>query len=168
MYDEERQFAIITIGRQFWHDRDKTGIWAAEMLWTDDDGYPQYGQVKGVERGQNNVALEVKAALEGLKQAVGHELPVEVRSVNESVVQTVNIYMPGWKRNGWRKSDKEPPKSLAEWQEIDALCDLLQVTWTKRSPKEIDQIEDFQRLWHELEQRESEFLMKRALERDPY
>lgn len=167
MFERDEVLTIITIGRQFWQHPKKLGIWAAELLWVDDDGQPVFDQLKGQAFGSNHVALEVQAALEGLKRAAEIQATIEVRSVNESVVKTIPEYAPKWKAKGWKKSGG-PIASLDEWKEIDAICETLQVDWRKRPKEEIDHIDDFERLWKALEERENDYAMKRALARDPY
>jgi len=36
--------------------------------------------------------------------------------------------MPGWKRRGWRKSNKKPVLNAEVWQELDALLQRHQLT----------------------------------------
>lgn len=160
---------ITTLGRCFWHDSSRPGIWAAEILWVDDDKMrPIMERLKGKAQGVDHVNLEVKAALEGLRRGVELGRPMVVHAVNQSVVDTIPKRIDGWKANGWRKSDRKPPKSLEEWQEIHAICQNHPVSWAKRQPTEFDTIKDYDDLWQELEDRDNEFWMQRALERDPY
>lgn len=163
---EDEKLSILTVGRHFGHQPEKPGIWAAELLWVE-GGRPRFDQIKGYVSGSNNVALDVHAVLEGLRRANEIRLPLVVHSVNQTVVDTIPLWVSGWKANGWKKK-KGKIASLEHWQEIDAICQELQVEWVKRPKEKIDQIEDFERLWTELEERENEYLMKRAMDRDPY
>lgn len=168
MYEAEDVVKIITIGRQFWSTPDKRGIWAAEILWTEEDENPLFDQLKGQKANSNNVSLEVHAVLEGLRRVEELGLPIQLHCVNDSVVKTIDEYAPNWKANAWRNSSDEQPKDLKEWQEIDDFCQSHDVTWVKRKKEEIDHIKEIQYLWEMLERRENELAMERALSRDPY
>lgn len=160
---------IITLGRCFWHDSNRPDIWAAEVLWVDDDeSRPIMERLKGKMQGVNHVRLEVIAALEGLKRGVEIGKPIEVHAVNQAVVDTIPQFIDRWIANGWRKSDRKPPKNLEEWQEIHSICQDHSVSWAKRKTTDIDHLEDWESLWTMLGDENLESLMQRALERDPY
>jgi ribonuclease HI len=163
---EDDHLSILTIGRHFRDKPGEPGIWAAELLWVE-EGRPCFDQVKGYANGSNNVALEVRAVLEGLRRAKEIRLPVIMRSVNQTIVDTIPLWVSGWKEKGWKKKKGEIA-SLEQWREIDVICQELEVQWIKRPKEKIDQIDDYERLWAELEERENEHLMKRAMARDPY
>ena len=40
---------------------------------------------------------------------------------SEYTLKGMNEWVPGWKRNNWRKSDGMPPANLELWKELDAL-----------------------------------------------
>lgn len=167
MIDADEPVKIITIGRKFWNHPQKLGIWAAELLWVDSDGLPRFEQIKDQDSSADNVALEVEAALAGLKRAQGLERPIEVHSVNESVVRTISDYLPKWKAEGWRRKSG-PIASLKQWQRIHEICQSGDVEWVKRRKEQIDLIDDYEKLWEALRERENDYAMQRAIARDPY
>lgn len=168
MIYSEDTVTITTVGRCFWHDTSRAGIWAAQMLWVDDDETrPIMERLKGTAQGVDHVNLEVKAVLEGLRRGVEIGKSIEVHAVNQSVVDTIGKYIDSWKKNGWRRAGRKPISCLKQWQEIDAICQTHPVSWAKRQPTEIDTIKDYEDLWRALEERDNELWMRRALERDP-
>lgn len=166
MSESDGAIKVVTIGRKFWSHPQKLGIWAAELLWLDDEG-PRFDQLKDQDSSADNVALEVEAALAGLSRAQELGRPIEIHCVNESVVKTMSEYLPKWKQDGWKRK-AGPIASLKQWQEIDRICQSHSVEWIKRGKEEIDLIDDYEKLWDALRERENEYAMQRAIARDPY
>ena len=84
----------------------------------------------GVENTTNN-QMELIAcikALEALKQ------PCKVDLYSDSAY-VVNCFLQGWlinwKLTGWKGANKKPVKNLELWQQLDALCNIHEVTWHK-------------------------------------
>ncbi|MGY6695040.1 MAG: ribonuclease HI [Roseinatronobacter sp.] len=76
-------------------------------------------ELHGGERDTTNNRMELMAAimaLESLKQ------PSEITIVTDSayVKNGVTSWIHGWKRNGWRTSDRKPVKNVELWQRLDA------------------------------------------------
>ncbi len=76
-------------------------------------------ELQGGERETTNNRMELMAAimaLECLKQ------PSEITIVTDSayVKNGVTSWIHGWKRNGWRTSDRKPVKNVELWQRLDA------------------------------------------------
>lgn len=86
----------------------------------------------GWPHGTNNMG-ELMAVLD-LLQATAH-LDAELHILCDSkyVIDSVTKWMPGWKRNGWKKKDKKPVLNLELMQAIDAAMQGRRVTfeWVK-------------------------------------
>jgi len=80
----------------------------------------------GVERTTNN-RMELQAVIEALK-ALREPCRVELIGDSEYVLKGLTEWMPGWKRRGWRKSNKKPVLNAEVWQELDALLQRHQLT----------------------------------------
>lgn len=100
--------------------------WVIDADHWDAGGWPQ---------GTNNIG-ELTAFLELVKatEAAGraHE-PLHILADSQYVINTVTKWRHGWKRNGWRKSDRQPIKNLDLIQEIDRAVEGRDITfeWVK-------------------------------------
>jgi ribonuclease HI len=82
----------------------------------------------GGERETTNNRMELTAvirALEALKRPVG----ARVHSDSQYVLKGIGEWIHGWKRNGWKTSDKKPVKNADLWQILDQLAGQHQVEW---------------------------------------
>jgi len=57
--------------------------------------------------------------------------PVVVHLYTDStyVRNGITKWLPGWTRNGWRTSTKQPVKNVDLWQRLEAACARHQVEW---------------------------------------
>lgn len=82
----------------------------------------------GGEVATTNNRMELTAAIEALRAL---KRPTRVRLFTDSkyVMQGIETWIHGWKKNGWRTSDKKPVKNMDLWQALDALAALQRVEW---------------------------------------
>ena len=82
----------------------------------------------GGEVATTNNRMELTAAIEALRAL---KRPTRVRLFTDSkyVMQGIETWIHGWKKNGWRTSDKKPVKNMDLWQALDALAAAQQVEW---------------------------------------
>jgi ribonuclease HI len=85
-------------------------------------------EIFGGEAATTNNKMELTAvirALEALKQ------PSRVRVYTDSqyVQKGIKEWIHGWKRNGWKTSDKKDVKNKALWIELDELRKLHEIEW---------------------------------------
>ncbi len=91
-----------------------------------------YGEVRkelsgGVPATTNN-RMELQAAIEApasLKQ------PCAVRFFTDSryVQNGISLWLPGWKRSGWRTKAKQPVKNADLWRTLDTAAAKHRITW---------------------------------------
>jgi ribonuclease HI len=99
------------------------GGWAAIL---------RYGDVEKVLTGADaqttNNRMELQATIEALSTL---KRPSTVRLTTDSQYVRMGItqWIHGWKRNGWRRSDKKPVKNADLWQQLDALAVKHEMTW---------------------------------------
>ena len=82
----------------------------------------------GGEVATTNNRMELTAAIEALRAL---KRPTRVRLFTDSkyVMQGIETWIHGWKKNGWRTSDKKPVKNMDLWQALDALAAAQQIEW---------------------------------------
>ncbi len=82
----------------------------------------------GGEAATTNNRMELTAAIEALRAL---KRPTRVRLFTDSkyVMQGIETWIHGWKKNGWRTSDKKPVKNMDLWQALDALAAEQQIEW---------------------------------------
>ncbi len=82
----------------------------------------------GGELATTNNRMELTAAIEALRAL---KRPTRVRLITDSkyVMQGIETWIHGWKKNGWRTSNKKPVKNMDLWQVLDALAAKQQVEW---------------------------------------
>jgi len=83
----------------------------------------------GGEALTTNNRMELMAVIQGLR-ALSRPCQVELHVDSAYVMNGVQKWMPGWKRNGWKTSDKKPVKNAELWRELDEELARHQVNWT--------------------------------------
>ncbi len=97
--------------------------------------HPKTGAEKeaaGAEALTTNNQMELQAVISGL-QALQRPSAVEVITDSSYVSKGSQEWLPGWKRNGWRRRDGnqwKPVKNAELWQELDRLLAGHQVRFT--------------------------------------
>ena len=96
-----------------------------------------YGDLKreysGSELETTNNRMEVTAVIVGLKR-LKYPCKVDVYSDSAYMVNAFNEgWIYGWKKNGWRKSDKSPVLNRDLWERLDAQLERHEVRfhWVK-------------------------------------
>ena len=82
----------------------------------------------GGEKETTNNRMELTAAiraLEALKRPVGGKIYTD----SQYVLKGINEWIHGWKKNGWKTSDKKPVKNEDLWRRLDALAEQHHVEW---------------------------------------
>ena len=78
-----------------------------------------------------NNQMELSAAIEGLFYFNEHIESKEVELFTDSkyVIDGINSWIHGWKKNNWRTSTKKPVKNDELWKTLDELNSKLTVNW---------------------------------------
>ena len=82
----------------------------------------------GGDPATTNNRMELQAVIEGLGALKGPS-DVTLHVDSQYVMNGVNKWIAGWKRNGWRTSDKKPVKNQELWQALDAAVARHTVHW---------------------------------------
>jgi len=86
-------------------------------------------ELRGGERsGTTNNRMELMAAIQALESLTR---PATVKLHTDSVYLRSGImnWLPNWKRNGWRTTDRKPVKNADLWQRLEAAVQRHQVQW---------------------------------------
>ncbi|WP_108652919.1 ribonuclease HI [Dongshaea marina] len=75
-----------------------------------------------------NNRMELLAALVGL-QTLKEPCQIDLYSDSQYLRQGITQWITGWKRNGWKTSNKEPVKNRDLWQLLDQESNRHQVQW---------------------------------------
>ena len=82
----------------------------------------------GGEAETTNNRMEMMAVIQAL-DALNSKCHVDLYTDSKYVMQGVNEWMAGWKRNGWRTAAKKPVKNVELWQALDELVKQHNVKW---------------------------------------
>lgn len=104
------------------------GGWACVLL---ADGM-QYTASGGEERTTNN-RMELSAAIAALSAVIQNESwknrSVVLHIDSQYVKNGISSWIKGWKKNGWRNSEKQAVKNRDLWEVLDSLNTQLNVEW---------------------------------------
>ena len=99
------------------------GGWGVVMDW---NGTRK--ELYGGEQLTTNNRMELVAAIEGLK-ALTRVCTVEMHVDSVYVKDGIGKWIHGWKKNGWKTSDKKPVKNVELWQALDEAIQRHQISW---------------------------------------
>ena len=88
----------------------------------------QEKELWGGARETTNNRMELTAVIQALA-ALKRPVIGQVYSDSQYVLKGIREWIHGWKRNGWRTSDKKPVKNVDLWQELDRLVAPHQLEW---------------------------------------
>lgn len=89
-------------------------------------------EAAGGEAETTNNQMELQAVIEGLR-ALNRSVCVEVVTDSQYVSKGCTEWLPGWKRNGWKRKVKnqlKPIKNEDHWRALDELLNKHQVQFT--------------------------------------
>ena len=86
--------------------------------------------LKGGEPDTTNNRMEMMAAIKAL-EAINPKFKGDVTLWTDStyVMKGITEWIHGWKKRGWKKSDKKPVVNKDLWQQLDALNAERNITW---------------------------------------
>lgn len=84
--------------------------------------------LSGAEQETTNNQMELMAAIQGL-EALKRPSAVVLTTDSQYVRQGITQWIHGWKRNGWKTSQKQTVKNKTLWQRLDAAVVKHQVAW---------------------------------------
>ena len=85
-------------------------------------------EIFGGEAQTTNNRMELVAVIRAL-EALTRESEVDLYTDSQYVKNGIESWIHGWKRNGWRTSDKKAVKNADLWRELDDLAARHRIRW---------------------------------------
>ncbi len=84
--------------------------------------------VSGGEEETTNNRMELMAAI-GALEALKKSSAVRLTTDSQYVKQGIERWVPRWRQNGWRTSDRKPVKNQDLWERLSAAAGRHRVNW---------------------------------------
>jgi ribonuclease HI len=85
-------------------------------------------EIHGGEAQTTNNRMELMAAIMAL-ESLTRPVTVRLHTDSQYVRNGITKWLHGWKRNGWKTSDKQPVKNMDLWQRLDTATEGHNVEW---------------------------------------
>ena len=85
-------------------------------------------EIYGGEPATTNNRMEIMAAIRGLESLTRPSV-VHVHTDSVYLRNGITRWLPAWKRNGWKTSDKKPVKNADLWTRLDCAARQHAVEW---------------------------------------
>ena len=86
-------------------------------------------ELYGGEHFTTNNKMELTAVIKALEFIGDVTVPVEIYTDSQYVKNGITDWIFGWKKNGWRNSQKQPVKNKELWEKLDLLSGKLNISW---------------------------------------
>ena len=104
------------------------GGWGAVMIARNGNTVLRERELSGGDANTTNNRMELLAAISAL-EALSRPSKITIVTDSAYVKNGVTGWIHGWKRNGWRTSNKKPVKNVDLWQRLDEAQARHDVTW---------------------------------------
>lgn len=104
------------------------GGWGVLLIARNGEAVVKTRELNGGEADTTNNRMELLAAIEALN-ALERASTITVVTDSAYVKNGVTAWIHGWKRNGWKASNKKPVKNVDLWQALDEAQARHRVTW---------------------------------------
>ncbi len=85
-------------------------------------------EIHGGEPATTNNRMELMAAIRGL-ESLTRPSAVHIYTDSQYLRRGITEWLPAWKRNGWKTSQKKPVKNVHLWTRLDAAAQGHDVQW---------------------------------------
>jgi len=99
------------------------GGWGAILLYKE-----HRKEISGKEANSTNYRMELSAPIEALK-LLKKNTEVTIYTDSKYVIDGITKWIFGWKKNGWKGSDKKAIKNIDLWQDLDREAAKHQIKW---------------------------------------
>ncbi len=104
------------------------GGWGVLLRAMDGETIVKERELSGGEPETTNNRMELLAAIHAL-ESLSRSSPITIVTDSAYVKNGVTSWIHGWKRNGWKTSNKKPVKNVELWQRLDEAQASHDVTW---------------------------------------
>ncbi len=85
-------------------------------------------EIFGGDSATTNNRMELTAVIRAL-ESLRRRCAVVIYTDSQYVKNGIQTWIHGWKKNGWKTSDRKPVKNEDLWRELDALVPLHDIEW---------------------------------------
>jgi ribonuclease HI len=85
-------------------------------------------EIFGGDSATTNNRMELTAVIRAL-ESLRRRCLVVIYTDSQYVKNGIQTWIHGWKKNGWKTSDRKPVKNEDLWRELDALVALHDIEW---------------------------------------
>ncbi len=85
-------------------------------------------EIFGGDSATTNNRMELTAVIRAL-ESLRRRCAVVIYTDSQYVKNGIQTWIHGWKKNGWKTSDRKPVKNEDLWRELDALVALHDIEW---------------------------------------
>lgn len=100
------------------------GGWGVFLRWNEHEK-----KLCGWTRRTTNNRMELLAVIRGLEAIKTYNKPILITTDSQYVMSGLTQWMPQWKQNGWKTTQKKAVKNSDLWQILDALCQKFSLQW---------------------------------------
>jgi len=104
------------------------GGWGVLLRAVDGGTVVKERELSGGEAETTNNRMELLAAISAL-EVLARDVTITITTDSAYVKDGVTGWIHGWKKNGWKTSQKKPVKNVDLWQRLDEAQRRHQVTW---------------------------------------
>lgn len=99
------------------------GGWGALLTWNS-----HTKELKGGASETTNNRMELTAAIEAL-ESLKRSSEIDIYTDSQYVRGGITAWIEGWKKNGWKTSNRKPVKNIDLWQRLDDLKAQHDINW---------------------------------------
>ncbi|MEM8843717.1 MAG: ribonuclease HI [Pseudomonadota bacterium] len=84
--------------------------------------------LKGSAENTTNNRMELQAAISAL-ESLSRSCKIRLTTDSRYVMDGIQIWLPNWKRRGWKTANKKPVKNEDLWRKLDEVASGHEIEW---------------------------------------
>ena len=106
------------------------GGWGVLLQAFSDNKVVKERELSNGERLTTNNKMELRAAIAAL-EILDRTSEITIITDSKYVMNGVQTWLAGWKKNNWKTASKKPVKNEELWKRLDLLCKQHEVNWKR-------------------------------------